>query len=123
MAHLGIFENIVGSDPALAERLILKTKLLPWILNRIKSKTHEENRGYAAELLSILLQESRSNRLELGKTDGVETLLTVASASNTRAVARHLKLIVPSSNSANEIPWMPTSRNTWRTSSTRFAPR
>jgi beta-catenin-like protein 1 len=76
---LGIFENFVGSNPPLAERLVLKTKLLPWLLNRIQSKTHDENRGYAAELLSILLQGSRLNRLELGKKDGVETLLNVAS--------------------------------------------
>ncbi|KAH9077192.1 DUF1716-domain-containing protein [Lactarius deliciosus] len=72
---LGIFENFVGSKPPLAERLVLKTKLLPWLLNRIQSKTHEENRGYAAELLSILLQGSRLNRLELGEKDGIETLL------------------------------------------------
>ncbi|KAF8261390.1 Catenin-beta-like protein [Lactarius quietus] len=76
---LGIFENFVGSNPPLAERLVLKTKLLPWLLNRIQSKTHDENRGYAAELLSILLQGSRLNRLELGEKDGVETLLNVAS--------------------------------------------
>ncbi|KAH9965946.1 DUF1716-domain-containing protein [Russula dissimulans] len=76
---LGIFENFVGSKPPLAERLVLKTKLLPWLLNRTQSKTHEENRGYAAELLSILLQGTRLNRLELGKKDGVEILLNVAS--------------------------------------------
>ncbi|KAH9045421.1 DUF1716-domain-containing protein [Lactarius pseudohatsudake] len=76
---LGIFENFVGSKPPMAERLVLKTKLLPWLLNRIQSKTHEENRGYAAELLSILLQGSRLNRLELGEKDGIETLLNVAS--------------------------------------------
>ncbi|KAI0320799.1 DUF1716-domain-containing protein [Amylostereum chailletii] len=76
---LGIFENIVGSNPTLAERLILKTKLLPWILRRIEFNAHDENRGYAAELLSILLQGSRPNRLELGKRDGIETLLKVAS--------------------------------------------
>ena len=76
---LGIFENFVGSSPTLAERLVLKTKLLSWLLNRIQSKAHDENRGYAAELLSILLQGSQLNRLELGKKDGVETLLKVAS--------------------------------------------
>ena len=76
---LGIFENFVGSKPLLAERLVLKTKLLPWLLNRVQSKPHDENRGYAAELLSILLQGSRLNRLELGKKDGVEPLLNVAS--------------------------------------------
>ncbi|KAI0268267.1 Catenin-beta-like protein [Gloeopeniophorella convolvens] len=76
---LGIFENFVGSKPPLAERLVLKTKLLPWLLERVQSKTHDENRGYAAELLSILLQDSQPNRLELGKKDGVETLLGIAS--------------------------------------------
>ncbi|KAA1466407.1 DUF1716-domain-containing protein [Dentipellis sp. KUC8613] len=76
---LGIFENIVGSDPDLAERLVLKTALLPWLLQRIQVKTHEENRSYAAELLSILLQTSRANRLEFGDKDGVDTLLKVVS--------------------------------------------
>ncbi|KAH9999864.1 DUF1716-domain-containing protein [Russula vinacea] len=76
---LGIFENFVGSQPPLAERLVLKTKLLPWLLTRTQSKTHDENRGYSAELLSILLQGSQLNRLELGKRDGVEMLLNVAS--------------------------------------------
>ncbi|KAH9977796.1 Catenin-beta-like protein [Lactifluus volemus] len=76
---LGIFENFIGSKPPLAERLVLKTKLLPWLLNRVQSKTHDENRGYAAELLSILLQGSQPNRLELGRKDGVESLLKVTS--------------------------------------------
>ncbi|KAE9410576.1 DUF1716-domain-containing protein [Gymnopus androsaceus JB14] len=38
-----------------------------------------ENRGYAAELLSILLQDNKVNRLELGKKDGIETILKVVS--------------------------------------------
>jgi beta-catenin-like protein 1 len=76
---LAIFENFVGSKPELAERLTLKTKLLPWLLNRAQSKTHDENRGYATELLSILLQGSQLNRLELGKNDGVEILLNITS--------------------------------------------
>jgi len=57
--------------------------MLAWVLDRIQSKTHEENRGYAAELLSILLQEDIDNRLELGKKDGVETILKVLAVSNT----------------------------------------
>ena len=40
---------------------------------------HDENRSYAAELLSILLQDNRPNRLELGKKDGVEIMLKVLS--------------------------------------------
>ncbi len=62
---LGIFENFVGSQPPLAERLVLKTKLLSWLLNRTQSETHDENRSYSAEVLSILLQGSQRNHLEL----------------------------------------------------------
>lgn len=56
-----------------------KTPILTWLLNRIQSKTHDENRGYAAELMSILLQNDIDNRVELGKKDGVETILKVLS--------------------------------------------
>lgn len=58
-----------------------KTAILDWILKRIQSKTHDENRGYAAELLSILLQNNRSNRLQLAKKDGIEIMLKVLSVS------------------------------------------
>ncbi|KAH9938158.1 DUF1716-domain-containing protein [Fomitopsis serialis] len=76
---LGIFENIIGSDPDFAPQLIAKTSVLKWLLDRIQSKAHNENRGYAAEILSILLQNNRVNRLEFGKQDGVETALKVLS--------------------------------------------
>ena len=75
----GIFENLLGFNPDLATQLVSKTKILPWLLNRIESKGHDENRGYAAELLSILLQNNTANRLELGKLDGVEVILKVLS--------------------------------------------
>ncbi|KAJ6539393.1 Catenin-beta-like protein [Mycena capillaripes] len=76
---LGIFENVLGFNPELSTQLVAKTSILPWLLTRIQSKTHDENRGYAAELLSILLQNNRENRLQLGKKDGVETFLKVLS--------------------------------------------
>ncbi|KAJ4498699.1 Catenin-beta-like protein [Lentinula lateritia] len=76
---LGFFENVIGFNPSLATDLVLKTNILVWLLQRIQSKKHDENRGYAAELLSILLQDNQANRLELGKKDGIETLLKVAS--------------------------------------------
>jgi beta-catenin-like protein 1 len=78
---LGIFENVLGFNPQLSTQLVSKTSVLTWLLNRIQSKTHDENRGYAAELLSILLQNNVDNRLELGKKDGVETVLKVLSVS------------------------------------------
>ncbi|KAG5634475.1 hypothetical protein H0H81_001811 [Sphagnurus paluster] len=77
--QLGIFENILGFNPQLSAKLVEKTTILPWLLKRIQSKTHDENRGYAAELLSILLQDNRGNREEFGMHDGVETTLKVLS--------------------------------------------
>ena len=62
--------------------------MLTWILDRIQSKAHEENRGYAAELLSILLQDDVDNKLELGNKDGVETILKVLSVSITSQSVR-----------------------------------
>ncbi|KDQ14244.1 hypothetical protein BOTBODRAFT_145829 [Botryobasidium botryosum FD-172 SS1] len=76
---VGIFENLVGFSPALARTIVNKTTILPWLLNRITSKTYDENRGYASELLAILLQNDRENRLEMAKHNGVETALKVLS--------------------------------------------
>ena len=77
----GIFENILGFNAELSTQLVSKTKILPWVLKRIESPKHDENRGYAAEILSILLQNNRTNRLELGKKDGVECILKILSVS------------------------------------------
>ncbi|KAG2086225.1 Catenin-beta-like protein [Suillus discolor] len=76
---LGIFENILGFNPDLSLILVSKTKLMNWLLNRVQSKTHDENRGYSAELLSILLQNNAANRQDFGKKDGVEIALNVLS--------------------------------------------
>ncbi|KIK68105.1 hypothetical protein GYMLUDRAFT_154602, partial [Collybiopsis luxurians FD-317 M1] len=76
---LGFFENVLGFNPSLATELVSKTAILSWLLERIQFKKHDENRGYAAELLSILLQDNQTNRLELGNRDGIETFLKVVS--------------------------------------------
>lgn len=81
---LSIFENILGFKPKLSTKIVKQTKIMPWLLNRIQSKKHSENRSYAAEILSILLQDNKSNRLELGKHDGIETILKVLSVCNFR---------------------------------------
>ncbi|CAE7171719.1 unnamed protein product [Rhizoctonia solani] len=72
---LGIFENVLASRPTLAETLVSTTTIAQWLLNRINQKEHDDNRGYAAEVLSILVQSSRNNRLVLAKADGVDTIL------------------------------------------------
>ncbi|KAF9057607.1 DUF1716-domain-containing protein [Panaeolus papilionaceus] len=76
---LGIFENVVAFDPSLVTNLVSKTKILDWLLKRIQAKQHEENRGYAAELLSIFLQTSPENRIHFGAVEGVEIVLQVLS--------------------------------------------
>jgi beta-catenin-like protein 1 len=79
---LGIFENVLGFNPDLSSILVSKTKMMTWLLDRVQSKTHGENRGYSAELLSILLQNNAENRRDFGKKDGVEVALKVLSVSD-----------------------------------------
>ena len=81
---VGVFENTLGFNPDLSVQLVSKTKIMSWLLERIQSKTHDENRSYAAELLPILLQNSVPNRQELGKRDGVEAILKVLSVSDSQ---------------------------------------
>lgn len=78
---LGVFENVLSFSPELADKFVSKTTILSWLLKRVQSKIHDENRSYAAELLSILLQDNNSNRLAFGKQDGVEICLQVVAVS------------------------------------------
>ena len=82
MDTIGNFENLIGFNADLSIQLDSKTTILEWLLTRIQSKKHDENRGYAAEILSILLQNNRENRLSLSKHNGVESLLQVLSVRN-----------------------------------------
>lgn len=75
---LSIFESLISIQPDLADALGEgKVGLMdPWILNRVKAKSSDSNRTYAAELLAILLQQSEENRGRLGRSmHGVESLL------------------------------------------------
>ena len=76
----GIFEAILGINPQLGQHLVSKTDILLWLLKRIGESVHDGNRVYAAEILSILIN-NRPNRLAFGKADGVEITLKVLSVS------------------------------------------
>lgn len=76
---LGIFENMLALNPELSNLIVAKTKFLQWILSRIQAKVHDENRGYASELLAILLQNSRENRIAFASQSGMEMALQVLS--------------------------------------------
>ena len=67
-------------DPALAETVVAKTNILAWLLQRVGAKVFDSNRQYASELLAILLQNSRANRLKLGEVEGVDVLLQVTAS-------------------------------------------
>ncbi|CAA7259804.1 unnamed protein product [Cyclocybe aegerita] len=76
---LGIFENFVGLNPALSPKIVTGTGVLKWLLSRIQAKIPDENRGYAAELLSILLQDSHENKGKFTEVGGVDVLLKTLS--------------------------------------------
>ena len=76
---IGIFENIMGFNPDISSKLVTQTHLMTWLLKRIQAKSHDENRAYSAELLSILLQNRNENRLVLSENDGIEIILRVLS--------------------------------------------
>ncbi|KAG1755643.1 Catenin-beta-like protein [Suillus lakei] len=59
---LGVFENMLGFNPDLS--------LHTGVEDQDDELTHDENRGYSAELLSILLQNNAVNRQDFGQKDG-----------------------------------------------------
>ncbi|KAJ3046658.1 hypothetical protein HK097_000660 [Rhizophlyctis rosea] len=77
---LSVIENFQSVDPTHAETVVSKTNILPWLLQRVRVKQFDSNRQYASELLAILLQNSRANRLKLGEVDGVDALLQVTAS-------------------------------------------
>jgi len=76
---------------------------MTWLLNRIQGKKHDENRGYAAELISILLQDNKENRLAFGENDGVEATLKTLAVRYTPVYAQPLILTPFFSNSEHAI--------------------
>ncbi|EFJ07077.1 hypothetical protein SELMODRAFT_448582 [Selaginella moellendorffii] len=72
---LSIVENLIEVRPAVVELVCERSKLLKWLLTRIKVKEFDSNKLYASEILAILLQSSAANQLRLGQLNGVDTLL------------------------------------------------
>ncbi|KND01221.1 uncharacterized protein SPPG_04312 [Spizellomyces punctatus DAOM BR117] len=77
---MSVIENLISIDPSIAEVVVEKTSFLSWLLQRVRVKTFDSNRQYASEMLAILLQNSRPNRIKLGELGGVDTLLRVIAA-------------------------------------------
>ncbi|KAI8922394.1 DUF1716-domain-containing protein [Powellomyces hirtus] len=80
---LSVIENFIAVDPALSEHVV-KTSFLQYLLQRIRVKAFDSNRQYASEMLSVLMNNSRPNRLKLGELEGIDTLLRVLSGYKRR---------------------------------------
>ena len=72
---LATIENIIEVKPAAAELVCERTKLLRWLMGRIKVREFDANKQYASEILAILLQNSLANQKRLGQMNGVDSML------------------------------------------------
>ncbi|KAL9320208.1 hypothetical protein ACSQ67_012047 [Phaseolus vulgaris] len=72
---LATVENLIEVKPAVAELVCEKTKLLKWLLGKIKVREFDSNKQYASEILAILLQSSTVNQKKLGQMNGVDVVL------------------------------------------------
>ncbi|WZZ30172.1 hypothetical protein YC2023_013573 [Brassica napus] len=74
-ATLTVIENLVEVKPSVAEMVCERTKLLRWLVLKIKVRDFEGIKQYASEILAILLQNSTANQKRLGQMNGVDAVL------------------------------------------------
>ncbi|XWS75310.1 hypothetical protein CRYUN_Cryun01aG0075600 [Craigia yunnanensis] len=72
---LASIENMIEVKPAVAELVCERTKLLRWLLGKIKVREFDSNKQYASEILAILLQNNTANQKRLGQMNGVDVVL------------------------------------------------
>lgn len=56
-----------------------RSKLLKWMLARLRPREFDSNKQYTAELLAILLQSSTKNQQRLADANGIDVLLQASS--------------------------------------------
>lgn len=72
---LAVFENLMEIKSEVCVEAA-NQGLLQWILKRLKAKLpFDANKLYCSEIMSILIQESKENRLLLGTLEGIDVLL------------------------------------------------
>mmetsp|Transcript_17465 Transcript_17465/g.26179 ORF Transcript_17465/g.26179 Transcript_17465/m.26179 type:complete len:589 (+) Transcript_17465:75-1841(+) len=73
---LGIFENLMEYAPEVAPtKLTADTKLLDWLLKRLRRGLFDENQLYASEILSMLLIRGGPPVIILGEKGGLKKLV------------------------------------------------
>ncbi|RLN09412.1 hypothetical protein C2845_PM11G21050 [Panicum miliaceum] len=81
---LAVLENLLDLRPNLADKVCDGTKLLRWLLSRLKTREFDANKQYASEILAILLQNSPANQKRLGQINGVDGLLQAVAMYKSR---------------------------------------
>ncbi|KAL6959708.1 hypothetical protein U1Q18_039861 [Sarracenia purpurea var. burkii] len=81
---LATIENLIEVKPAVAEMVCEKTKLMRWLLSKIKVRDFDGNKQYASEILAILLQNSTANQKRLGQINGVDVVLQAVAMYKSR---------------------------------------
>ncbi|XAR73622.1 hypothetical protein NMG60_11007657 [Bertholletia excelsa] len=81
---LATIENLIEVKPAVAEMVCERTKLLRWLLGKIKVREFDGNKQYASEILAILLQNSTGNQKRLGQINGVDVVLQAVAMYKSR---------------------------------------
>uniref|UniRef100_A0A1D1YKG0 Beta-catenin-like protein 1 n=1 Tax=Anthurium amnicola TaxID=1678845 RepID=A0A1D1YKG0_9ARAE len=81
---LATIENMIEVKPAVAEMVCERTKLLRWLLGRVKLREFDANKQYASEILAILLQGSAANQKRLGQMNGVDAMLQAVAMYKSR---------------------------------------
>eukprot|EP01018_Ginkgo_biloba_P018544 Gb_03273 [translate_table: standard] len=81
---LATIKNKIEIRPGVSECVCERTKLLRWLLDRIKPREFDSNKQYATEILPILLQNSSANQRRLGQLNGVDTVLQAAALYKSR---------------------------------------
>ena len=61
----------------IAEWVLEKTKLLIWLLSRLRPREFDSNKQYTSELLAILIQSSLKNQQRVADLNGIDALLQV----------------------------------------------
>ncbi|CAN6245494.1 unnamed protein product [Urochloa humidicola] len=81
---LAVLENLLDLRPQLADKVCDSTKILRWLLSRLKAREFDANKQYASEILAILLQNSPANQKRLGQINGVDGLLQAVAMYKSR---------------------------------------
>lgn len=86
---LSIVENLAEVKPEVAEIVTEKTKIMKWMLSRLKPRDFSTIKQSVSELLGILTQSSEKNQKLLGASGGIDTLLTSVAPYRSRDPNSH----------------------------------